>query len=382
MTTRGAPRRARHAGRAAAAGAAAAARCSRSAASRWTRSGRRPASRPRSPTTWSTTSRARDPRAARATCATAARRSMRRALELPGLDHAHGAARSCSASLEFAPYPGRRARRSRELRERGLRSWWRATGTARCPDWLGPRGAARARGRRGHLGRGRAPPSPIPRVFERALGLARRASPARRVHVGDSVENDVAGARAAGIRAVLLARDGAAAGRGGGDPLARRAARPTLRADAARTRAAASAADPPELPEPARAALAGLVRGRSASWPALIATLRSRSGIVWRPPRARRRRRRRPAFDRRRARFLQGASFIGDGRCCSPRSRASRAPGTSGCGRTRFWPAVGWAALGLRRLLRVRGGLLGDRSTPTPSRTWPRTSAPTRARSA
>jgi FMN phosphatase YigB (HAD superfamily) len=30
------------------------------------------------------------------------------------------------------------------------------------------------------------------------------------VHVGDSLENDVAGARALGIRGVLVARDGAA----------------------------------------------------------------------------------------------------------------------------------------------------------------------------
>ena len=30
------------------------------------------------------------------------------------------------------------------------------------------------------------------------------------MHVGDSVENDVAGARALGIRPVLVARDGAA----------------------------------------------------------------------------------------------------------------------------------------------------------------------------
>jgi putative hydrolase of the HAD superfamily len=43
-------------------------------------------------------------------------------------------------------------------------------------------------------------------IFERALELA-RARPGEAIHVGDSLENDVAGARAAGIRAVLLARD-------------------------------------------------------------------------------------------------------------------------------------------------------------------------------
>ena len=39
-----------------------------------------------------------------------------------------------------------------------------------------------------------------------------RAEPGEAVHVGDSLENDVAGARAAGIRPVLVARDGAAPG--------------------------------------------------------------------------------------------------------------------------------------------------------------------------
>ena len=48
-------------------------------------------------------------------------------------------------------------------------------------------------------------------IFERALDVA-RAEPGEAVHVGDSLENDVAGARAAGIRPVLVARDGAAPG--------------------------------------------------------------------------------------------------------------------------------------------------------------------------
>lgn len=43
--------------------------------------------------------------------------------------------------------------------------------------------------------------------FERALDLA-GAGPADAMHVGDSVEEDVAGARNAGIEAILLARDG------------------------------------------------------------------------------------------------------------------------------------------------------------------------------
>jgi putative hydrolase of the HAD superfamily len=50
---------------------------------------------------------------------------------------------------------------------------------------------------------------PAREVFEEGLRSARVDAPDA-LHVGDSLENDVEGARAAGIRAVLLARDGAA----------------------------------------------------------------------------------------------------------------------------------------------------------------------------
>ena len=48
---------------------------------------------------------------------------------------------------------------------------------------------------------------PDPAIFEHALALAGAAADDA-VHVGDSLEHDVAGARAAGLRAVLVARDG------------------------------------------------------------------------------------------------------------------------------------------------------------------------------
>jgi putative hydrolase of the HAD superfamily len=54
---------------------------------------------------------------------------------------------------------------------------------------------------------GAAKPSPV--IFERALELA-AADPQDCLHVGDSLAEDVAGARAAGIEAVLLDRDGLA----------------------------------------------------------------------------------------------------------------------------------------------------------------------------
>jgi FMN phosphatase YigB (HAD superfamily) len=48
---------------------------------------------------------------------------------------------------------------------------------------------------------------PGPEVFLRALELA-GARPQEALHVGDSVATDIEGARAAGIRALLVARDG------------------------------------------------------------------------------------------------------------------------------------------------------------------------------
>ena len=50
---------------------------------------------------------------------------------------------------------------------------------------------------------------PATAIFERALALAGVATD-EALHVGDSVEHDVAGARAAGIPCVLVMRDGAA----------------------------------------------------------------------------------------------------------------------------------------------------------------------------
>jgi putative hydrolase of the HAD superfamily len=52
---------------------------------------------------------------------------------------------------------------------------------------------------------------PAPAIFARALELAGGVAPDRALHAGDSVEADVAGARAAGIEAVLVVRDGAPA---------------------------------------------------------------------------------------------------------------------------------------------------------------------------
>jgi putative hydrolase of the HAD superfamily len=53
-------------------------------------------------------------------------------------------------------------------------------------------------------------PKPAPAIFEAALALA-GVAPERALHVGDSFAQDVLGARAAGLAAVLLSRPGAAA---------------------------------------------------------------------------------------------------------------------------------------------------------------------------
>jgi len=50
---------------------------------------------------------------------------------------------------------------------------------------------------------------PDPEIFRQGLALA-RAAPGEALHVGDTVAHDVEGARAAGIAAVLLVRDGEA----------------------------------------------------------------------------------------------------------------------------------------------------------------------------
>ncbi len=107
--------------------------------------------------------------------------------------------------------PGRRARRCATLRARGLRlvvaSNWdcslrevleRAGLLGLVDDAVSSAEAGAAK--------------PDPAVFRAALAAA-GCEPGEAVHVGDSQENDVAGAAAAGVPAVLLRRDGS-----GGSP--------------------------------------------------------------------------------------------------------------------------------------------------------------------
>jgi putative hydrolase of the HAD superfamily len=116
------------------------------------------------------------------------------------------------AAIRFEPYPDA-APALHELRELGLRivvaSNWdvslaevlERTGLAPALDGVVTSAAAGAR-------------KPDARLFEAALRVA-RCDPGEAVHVGDSVANDVEGARAAGLRAVLVDRDGDGGGPAG-----------------------------------------------------------------------------------------------------------------------------------------------------------------------
>jgi len=129
---------------------------------------------------------------------------MRRALDLPGLDHA-GARRAMLGALEFRPYPDVLPA-LRELRERGPALVIASNWDCSLPEWLGPTGIMElVDGVVTSAEVGAAKPDP--RVLERALAIA-GAAPGEAVHVGDKVDNDVEGARAAGVRAILVQRRG------------------------------------------------------------------------------------------------------------------------------------------------------------------------------
>jgi putative hydrolase of the HAD superfamily len=129
---------------------------------------------------------------------------LRQALDLDGLDHAT-ARRALMGALEFRPYDDVIPALN-ELRADGHGLVVVSNWDCGLPDWLGPPGLLElVDGVVTSAEVGVAKPDP--RVFRRALELA-GASADHTVHVGDSPENDVKGARAAGIRAVLVQRDG------------------------------------------------------------------------------------------------------------------------------------------------------------------------------
>jgi putative hydrolase of the HAD superfamily len=129
---------------------------------------------------------------------------MRRALDIPELDHVT-ARRVMLEALEFTAYPDV-IPALQELRERSICVVIASNWDCSLPEWLRPSGILElVDGLVTSAEVGAAKPSP--RVFERALGVA-GARPREALHVGDKVDNDIQGAAAAGVRGVLLQREG------------------------------------------------------------------------------------------------------------------------------------------------------------------------------
>jgi putative hydrolase of the HAD superfamily len=129
---------------------------------------------------------------------------MMEALELPGLDHAT-ARRAMLAALEFTPFADA-LEGLHELHARGHALVVASNWDCSLPDWLGPTGLLDlVDGVVTSADAGAAKPDPA--VFRRALELA-GVDGGGAVHMGDSLDNDVAGARALGIRAILVRREG------------------------------------------------------------------------------------------------------------------------------------------------------------------------------
>ena len=130
--------------------------------------------------------------------------ALRAGLGVDGVDHAT-ARRALLGALEFTAYPDA-APALRELRERGLRLVVASNWDCSLPRWLDPIGILElVDGVVTSAEVGAAKPST--RVFERALAVA-GVEPGEAVHVGDRIDNDIEGAAAAGVRAVLMLREG------------------------------------------------------------------------------------------------------------------------------------------------------------------------------
>lgn len=123
-------------------------------------------------------------------------------LALPGLDRAT-ARRALLGALSFSAFP-EVAEVLPALRARGLRLVIASNWDCSLPDFLAPLGVLDlVDGVVTSAEAGAAKPAAA--VFERALAVA-GVEAGDAIHVGDSVENDVAGALAMGIRPVLVWR--------------------------------------------------------------------------------------------------------------------------------------------------------------------------------
>jgi putative hydrolase of the HAD superfamily len=133
--------------------------------------------------------------------------AMRAALGRTELDRATVRAAMLEA-LEFEAFPDA-APALRELRTRGLRIVVVSNWDCSLPIWLeraGLRGLFDGAVSSAAVGAAK----PASAVFEAGLSMA-GCTAAEAVHVGDSVDNDVEGARAIGLRAILVQRRGGSA---------------------------------------------------------------------------------------------------------------------------------------------------------------------------
>ncbi len=129
-------------------------------------------------------------------------RVMQEAIGAPALGFAP-VRQAMVSSLEFTAF-GDAKPALRALRERGLRLVAVSNWDCSLPEWLERAGLVDLLdGAVSSAAVGEAKPGPAP--FHAGLDLA-GVAPAEAVHVGDSWESDVEGARAAGIRAVLITR--------------------------------------------------------------------------------------------------------------------------------------------------------------------------------
>ena len=130
--------------------------------------------------------------------------AMHEGLAIPTLDRST-VRRAMLASLEFTAFPDA-VPTLRALRERGLRLVAVSNWDRSLPLWLDRAGVGELLdGAVSSAVVGAAKPSPT--AFRAALELA-GVSAEQAVHVGDSLAADVEGARAAGIRAVMIVREG------------------------------------------------------------------------------------------------------------------------------------------------------------------------------
>lgn len=130
--------------------------------------------------------------------------ALREGLALPGLDHAT-ARRVMLGALEFTAFRDA-APALRRLRADGRVLVVVSNWDCSLPEWLRPTGLLDLFDdvvSSAVVGVAKPDPAPVRRGLELA-----GVEPGDALHVGDSPENDLAGAEAAGVRAVLVDRDG------------------------------------------------------------------------------------------------------------------------------------------------------------------------------